>query len=113
MTEREPIGTLAEEAAKLLAVVHGWVGDPATAASTPEGDEEQRHDHGAPEAAAECRWCPLCQLMRMAMATSPDVRAHLSQAAVSMALALKGLLEESPSTAGRTTPLEKIDVTED
>ncbi len=99
MSEREPVGTLAEEAAKLLAAVHLRAGDPGTASSD---------DHPA-----ECRWCPLCQLARMAKATSPEVRDHLSQAGVSLALALKGLLDDSTTTPRRETPLEKIDVTEE
>lgn len=116
MTEREPVGSLAEEAAKLLAAVHGWVDDPtATAPPAPaDGDDHKGlHEHSSAGAAAECRWCPLCQLMRMARATSPDVRAHLTQAAVSMALAVQGLLDDSSNAAGGATPLEKIDLTED
>jgi hypothetical protein len=58
-------------------------------------------------------WCPLCRLVRLARATSPDVRAHLSQAALSLALAVKGMLDD-PTTAPRgETPLEKIDLTEE
>jgi hypothetical protein len=49
----------------------------------------------------------------MAKATSPEVRDHLSQAAVSLTLALKGLLEAPPTSERRETPLEKIDVTEE
>ena len=116
MTEREPVGTLAEEAAKLLAAVHVWAGDSK---GTPaEGDETEtamsgeagpHDDHNA----AECQWCPLCRLARMAKATSPDVRAHLSQAAVSLALAVKGLLDVPTTAERRETPFEKIDLTEE
>jgi hypothetical protein len=49
----------------------------------------------------------------MARATSPDVREHLTQAATSLALAVKGLLEDPAETARRSTPLEKIDLTEE
>jgi len=116
MSAHEPVGTLAEEAAKLLAAVHGWVGDAGAPAHDPGGgaDDESGGDHGHdPHDAAECRWCPLCQLARMAKATSPDVREHLSQAAISLALALKGLLDDSSTVARRATPLEKIDLTEE
>lgn len=119
MTERETAGTLAEEAAKLLATLHGWVGDPAAADASPDDeppfddDEARRDEQGSEAVAPECRWCPVCQLMRVAKATSPDVREHLSQAAVSLALALQGLLDGSPAPDRRATPLEKIDLTED
>jgi hypothetical protein len=120
MSEREPVGTLAEEAAKLLAAVHVWAGDSAGASSQAaeagqtgqagtSGEAGHHEDHNS----AECQWCPLCRLVRMAKATSPDVRDHLSQAAVSLALAVKGLLDETRTTARRETPLEKIDLTEE
>ena len=107
MTEREPTGTLAEEAAKLLAAFHVWAGDAGTSESEPVDE---------PTAATtedECRWCPVCQLTRRAKATSPEVRDHLLQAAASLALAVKGLLDDPVSTARRETPLEKIDLTEE
>jgi hypothetical protein len=114
MTEREAVGTLAEEAAKLLAVLHAWAGDGGTpgepdARPNPEPNSEQ----AAASNPAECRWCPLCQLARAAKATSPEMREHLSQAAVSLALALKALLDDSSSAPRRETPLEKIDLSEE
>jgi hypothetical protein len=108
MSEREPVGTLAEEAAKLLAAVHVWAGDSTAASGDVDQDAaDAGHDP------AECHWCPLCRLVRMARSTSPEVREHLSQAAVSLALAVKGLLEDPVTTTRRETPLEKIDVTEE
>jgi hypothetical protein len=126
MSGAEPVGTLAEEAAKLFAVLHGWLGDEGgdheSRPSSQQGSDSNpggcRHDPveerlRTEPAAAECRWCPLCQLARMARATSPDVREHLTQAATSLALAVKGLLEDPAETARRSTPLEKIDLTEE
>ena len=127
MSEREPVGTLAEEAAKLLAAVHAWAGDadgrtgrgvrgqeptrPARPARRrPRHGESHEHGEHGP---AECQWCPLCRLVRMAKATSPEVREHLSQAAISLALAVKGLLDDPATTPRRETPLEKIDLTEE
>ena len=109
MNEREPVGTLAEEAAKLLAAVHAWAGDSASVAS----DQEAQDPGHAAHEPAECQWCPLCRLVRLARNTSPDVRDHLSQAAISLALAVKGLLDDPVTSARRETPLEKIDVTEE
>jgi hypothetical protein len=110
MSEREPVGTLAEEAAKLLAAFHVWTGDAGTAKGEPL-DEPAESDAG--DAADECRWCLLCQLTRRARATSPEVRDHLLQAAASLALAVKGLLDDPAPTPRRETPLEKIDLTEE
>jgi hypothetical protein len=105
MSAGEPVGSLAEEAAKLFAAIQAWAGDH-------EEPAEGSHPHVDP-ASAECRWCPLCQVVRMARATSPDVREHLSQAALSLALAVRGLLEDSEGTARRAAPVEKIDLTEE
>lgn len=132
----ERVGTLAEEAARLLAALQTWAGDStpqAASAHARDGgvdaddvdadcddsdgddsdgdhsDHEARHEtHGADE----CRWCPLCRVARVARSASPDVRAHLSQAALSLALAVKGLLEEPDETARRAAPVEKIDLTD-
>ncbi len=139
----EPVGSLTQEAAKLLAVLQGWAsehpapasagtgtteggsevratadGGPgegpagASASTYPKGTGHEAHDPLSPE----CRWCPLCQLMRAAKATSPEVREHLTNAATSFALALQGLLEPSSQRAERAereSPLEKIDLAED
>jgi hypothetical protein len=127
MTDREPVGTLAQEAAKLFAVVQSWVGETpgrsGDAAGSGEQGEVASEDRaeawsGAPDEPAgheptECQWCPLCRAVRMAKATSPDVRDHLSQAALSLALAVKGLLDDPVTSARRETPLEKIDLTEE
>lgn len=141
MSAREPVGSLAEEAARLLAVVHGSTGgprqgEPQPAAlaepgdAAPNGQASDREDSDReasdqagsagdrPRAAedhhgGECRWCPLCQLMQRAKVTDPDVRHHLSQAAVSLALAVKGMLDDVETAPRRETPLEKIDLTEE
>jgi hypothetical protein len=140
----ESVGTLAEEAAKLVAVMQGWaadhaghaaadpddpegpsrrapggnepghtVADPASARAGSDshehdhgGDHEQMHENGG----AECRWCPLCQSVRLAKAATPEVREHLTNAALSLALAFKGLMEGVETPSDRSEPIEKIDL---
>lgn len=118
----EPVGSLAEEAAKLIAVVQGWAADAdsepnrddrAAADDAAHADESAHADHtahGDHGSAAECRWCPLCQLARAAKATTPEVREHLTSAAMSLALAFKGLMDGIEVPAGRDEPVEKIDL---
>lgn len=114
----EHVGTLAEEAAKLVAALQGWgsdQGDAAedddTAAASQDEGTDAFHDHASHDPASpECRWCPLCQLVRVAKATSPEVRDHLASAAVSLALAFKGLLEGVDEPSDRSDPVEKIDL---
>ena len=122
----EPVGSLAEEAAKLFAVVQGWAADHtgrAGADSSPDGSAKDRStgNPGAADAAAEqahaahdpsteCRWCPLCQLVRVAKATTPEVRDHLTSAAFSLAMAFKGLMESVDDASQRSEPVERIDL---
>lgn len=132
----EHIGSLSEEAAKLLAVLQGWATDsgratdkaadsgipPAEDASpyrsardTESGNTDQGHRAHDP-LAPECRWCPLCRLVRAAQATSPEVREHLTNAATSFGLAVEALLETPPERRGkpdRDIPVENDDLAED
>ncbi|MFY9913190.1 MAG: hypothetical protein WAK18_00880 [Nocardioidaceae bacterium] len=117
----EPVGSLAEEAAKLIAVVQGWAGehdghrdtaDAETASSAGgahEGHDEHHHDGSADP---DCQWCPLCRVARAARATTPEVREHLATAALSLALAFKGLLDglEHRPDQDPPDPVEKIDL---
>ncbi len=119
----EPVGSLAEEAARLIAVVQGWAaehdGRQATADAdaagaddgAPEAHEHDHDDHDDPADPA-CHWCPLCRVARAARTTTPEVREHLATAAVSLAMAFKGFvdgLEQRPD-AHRPDPVEKIDL---
>ncbi|MBA2774946.1 MAG: hypothetical protein H0U36_13010 [Nocardioidaceae bacterium] len=111
----EHVGTLPEEAAKLIAVLQGWATDhspPQPEAGSATSGTRSSH----PPVQPECRYCAWCRLLRAAKATSPEVREHLTSAATSFALALQGLLEtpaERHEDAERDSPLENIDPSED
>ena len=124
MAEQEPVGSLAEEAAKLFAAVQGWAASKDLAGGAAAADEAaddadgdapgQQHVHGADSLTGECRYCPICQVVRYTRATSPEVRDHLASAAVSMTLAIRGLLENvERERSSRSEPVEKIDLMED
>ncbi len=134
MVTHEPVGSLAEEAAKLVAALQGWASDhrgAPTDDAEPAAPDQSPEDAGGADGAraagyvaqhesgqhgsAECRYCPLCNLARFAKAASPEVRDHLSNAALSMALAIKGLLEgvDQHRADRRDEPVEKIDLVED
>lgn len=133
----EPVGSVAEEAAKLIAALGSRVGEwdghhepGATKDTGSHTDAADGHEHGdehGPEhglghdhkghngqSPPECRWCPLCQGVRYAQTMSPEVREHLTNAVMSFAMALKGLLEtteEKPEES--TSPVEKITLAEE
>jgi hypothetical protein len=106
----EPVGSLAEEAAKLVSALSSM--QPGGHAD--EGDSHDAHDPLAPE----CRYCPLCALARAARSLTPEVREHLASAAGSLLLAARGLLDEAVAKAGEGADgagerVEKIDLAED
>lgn len=150
------VGSLAEEAAKLIASVQAWTrevgADPALWASDDgrshdaEGTEGQHPvgDESRPAAATdateqdrwhdteqhtplECRVCPVCNVGRFARTMTPEIRGHLASAGMSLALAVKGLLEgmdeqgpgantaadDGPSKPAGSAPSAHIDLTED
>lgn len=104
----DDVGSLAEEAAKLLGVVAGWAQEHGT---TPEGPDRSA---GAPE----CEWCPVCRTAHWLRGTSPEVRDHLTSAAASLAQAAAALLaaaggEQARGTARRPGPVQHIDLDPD
>ena len=114
------VGSLAEEAAKLLGVLSGWAGEHA-----PDLDDvveragvvgQDLHDHLA-TGDPECTYCPICQGVRLLRGTSPEVRAHLGSAGASLAHALTALLsaaqaaQDGPDPSG--TGVEHIPVEDD
>lgn len=124
------VGSVGEEAAKLLGALSGWAqesgGDTGAglgaAVSGLAGLAAERFaevgDHLA-TGAAECTWCPVCRTVHAVRGTSPEVRAHLASAASSLLQAVSGLLATipPPATSGGAGsprppdgPLQRIDL---
>jgi hypothetical protein len=105
---QDPVGSVAEEAAKLFGAVAGWArehGDGFSSLTDHLGDE--LHDHLATGGPA-CSWCPLCRTVTAVRQTSPEVRAHLAGAASSLMLAVSGMMATHPPA--RETGVERIDL---
>jgi len=120
----EPVGSVGEEAAKLLHALQDWAKDggadaAATAASAATGAAsawEQVNAHLA-TGGDDCRYCPVCQVISAVRQTSPEVRTHLAHAAASLAQAAAGLLATAvpdpspgPGDGGADDGVEKIDL---
>jgi len=125
----EQVGTLGEEATRLLGALSAWardtdatpdgagaavrdaasaVGDLARDAErhwSSAGDADAAARPGAGHGSVECTWCPLCRTLHAVRATSPEVRAHLTSAATSLLQAATGLLA-ALATAPATAPAE-------
>ncbi|HEX3930689.1 MAG TPA: hypothetical protein VHW64_08295 [Nocardioides sp.] len=101
--EQEAVGSVADEAMKLLGALSGWAkehGDGFGALS------DELHAHLSTDA-PECTWCPVCRVVAAVRETSPEVRSHLTSAATSLAAAVSGMLSTQPP---RDTGVERIDL---
>lgn len=120
-----PVGSLAEEAAKLFAALQGAAGE---AGGSAHGDHHAEGADAADGAAGflgehlatgsrECTVCPVCQAIAFARQVSPEVRQHLSQAASSVAQAVTALLATQPGSDAaapdRESGVQHIDLDDD
>lgn len=110
------VGSLAEEAAKLLGVLSGWADEHfpdldgvAERTSTFGRDVHEHLATGAPE----CTYCPVCRLLRSVRQSSPEVRAHLTAAAGSLLQAAAAVLASHPPAEPAGDPVQHIPVDED
>lgn len=109
---QEPLGTAAEEAARLLAAAQDWArrngvrlgADPR---SSSDDDSERP---GWSDGSAACRVCPLCQLIALTREASPEVVDHLSAAADSLLAAARAALLAHERHRGGADPVEWIDI---
>jgi len=120
---------VADEAVKLLRALQDWAmesgseyasgyasGHASGTASAAAGAAGMLHDVNEHVAtgSAECRYCPVCQLISAFRGTSPEVRQHLATAASSLVQAVSGVLAPHSPTQGngrRPEPsVQKIDL---
>ncbi len=97
----EPVGSAAEEAARLFAALEGW------ARTRFDGE------HLA-SGTAECTVCPVCQAIAAARQVGPDTVTHLLDAAASFVAALRTVLAPGPEDGPprRTPGVQHVDVRE-
>ena len=121
---KEPVGSLAEEAAKLLAALQGWSQETGAdyagaAAGMAHGAASALHDVNEHIATggADCRYCPVCRTIAVLRETSPEVKAHLGTAAASLMHAVAELMAtrvpDEPKKARPEPSVEKIDLEDD
>jgi hypothetical protein len=118
----EPVGSVTDEAAKLLHALQDWAKESgneyadatATAAERAASAVHRLNEHIA-TGAADCTYCPVCRVISAVRDTSPEVRQHLSVAASSLLQAAAGLLATPvPDPSGRRrTTVERIDLDDD
>jgi hypothetical protein len=126
-TDGEPVGSLGDEAAKLLGAVADWAreqgSDLGTGVAAVAGQAasvaRQLDDHVATDD-AECRYCPICRSVHAVRHASPEVRAQLAASASGLLQAAAGLLAAAQSAGhagdpagGRATSVQHIDLDTD
>jgi hypothetical protein len=122
VSESEPppeVGSVGEEAAKLLGALSEWARDHGSdvgqglggLASHAATTLQDVNDHIA-TGSAECTYCPICRTVHVVRQSSPEVRAHLAQAASSLLKAAAGVLATvpPPAASGRAPGVERIDL---
>ena len=117
---QDPLGSVSEEAAKLLGALSNWArdqgddyaGSAADAAGSFASAVKDVSEHIA-TGGEDCRYCPVCKVIHVVRNTSPEVRTHLSVATSSLMHAAAGLLATDPEDRAKSSPVEKIDLDAD
>jgi hypothetical protein len=95
----EPVGSVGDEAAKLLGVLSGWASEHA----------RDLNDHVA-SGGGECLYCPVCRTVNAVRGASPEVREQLTTAASSLLQAAAGLLAATSTKDQPASRVQHIDL---
>ncbi|GGR59398.1 hypothetical protein J2S40_001008 [Nocardioides luteus] len=90
----EPLGSTAEELARLVEAIGEWAKDSRVAHLAESFGEHL--DTGAPE----CAYCPLCRTVHVLRESSPEVKVHLASAAASLMQAAAAVLNAAATGPG-------------
>ena len=110
----DPLGSAAEEAARLFDALQGWAGRSSSSEGVAQGLGQlaagltDRIATGS----TECQLCPLCQLIGLLKTSAPEVYEHLGQASTSLMAALRAAINahEQNWAARRSSDVEHIDI---
>jgi len=111
MTASEPLGTAAQEAARLVESLSGWWREGGHA--DDQQADDQRAEGGASvdgdasagrASSARCRYCPWCRAVSATQHVRPEVLQHLVAAAESFAEALRELSRPTADGAAHDDP---------
>ncbi|MFC6006352.1 hypothetical protein [Angustibacter luteus] len=107
--QREPVGSAADEAARLVDAFQGWwherAGEPGQPSAEPAAGADGAAGPAGPTAhdpASPCRYCPWCRLVSSAQTVRPEVVQHLLATAESVVGLLRELSRDV--SAARTDP---------
>lgn len=118
------VGSVAEEAAKLLGALSEWardqgsgVGEGVAGLAGHAARAAHEVDEHLATGAAECTYCPICRTVHVLRQTTPEVRAQLTTAATALMQAVATMLATAvpDDRAARSGPsgVERIDLDDD
>ena len=114
---QDPVGSVGDEAAKLLGALSDWARDQGDDYAGSAAEAAGSFAHAVQDVSQhiatggeDCRYCPVCQVIHAVRNTSPEVRTHLSVAASSLMHAAAGLLATQTGDQSKSSPVEKIDL---
>ena len=115
----DEVGSVAEEATKLLGAVADWARDHgsdlgAGMAALADQAAASAHEINAHIATddPECRWCPVCRTVHAVRSASPEVRAQLTTAASSLLQAAASVLGAAQGGSSKPS-VKRIDLDDD
>jgi hypothetical protein len=111
----DPVGSVAEEAAKLLGALSGWARTHGSEAGHNVADAATAAFHEIDEhiatGSAECRYCPVCRVVHVVRECSPEVRTHLALAGANLMQAVAALMATATADDQRGKGgVERIDL---
>ena len=114
------VGSLGEEAAKLLGALSGWArehaGDAGEGlsgfAAQAAASAHDLNEHLA-TGSAECTVCPVCRTVHAVRQLSPEVTSHLTSAMASLAQAAAAIMATTHADASQDGEVEHIDLADD
>lgn len=121
--EEKSVGSVAEEAAKLIGALQDWARETgsdyanaaASAAAGAATTASSINEHIA-TGGKDCRYCPICQVISAIRATSPEVKLHLTSAAMSVLQAAAAAMATAAADSGEAdshATFERIDLEDD
>lgn len=112
----ETVGTVSEEAERLLGVLAGWAKEHGEDLASGLSESAHHWAGSVRDQAADgtsCRWCPVCRAADAVRNLNPEVRTHLTVAATSLLQAAAAALDTpTPPERGRRADegVERIDL---
>jgi hypothetical protein len=112
--DQEPVGSLGEEAVKLLGVLQDWAKESGgDAAATSAASAFKTFNEHIATGDQECKYCPLCQVISAVREVSPEVKQHLTTAASSLLQAAAAAMATDVPRRRDESAVEKIDLSDE